>query len=107
MSLAVARETIDLSGLKRFPKDKLSLITTYPEIPALSRTNINALLNNTYEHNETKSLPRPMSMPTCENSYPSDKNATRRHNSTMRTRKTHHFGIRKQSRTRRVDIVLG
>ena len=29
------------------------------------------------------------------------------HNFPMRTRKTHFFGIRKQSRTRQVDIVLG
>lgn len=42
-----------------------------------------------------------------QNSYPSDKHATRRHDFPMRTRKTHFFGIRKQSRTRQVDIVLG
>lgn len=41
------------------------------------------------------------------NSYPSDKHAIRRHDFHMRTRKTHFFGIRKQSRTRQVDIVLG
>ena len=105
------KEIRDLRGLYR--RHFVDEFRKRPENPSLPRTNVIALLSNNQEHNEIlPSHGQCQCQCQCQcqpvkNIYPSDKNATRRHDFPMRTRKTHFFGIRKQSRTRQVDIVLG